>query len=71
MTTLQASPRENVLSPAQRISVLCVRIVDVGRFWVFRIRSRRELAALSDLELKDLGYPAAAAEEQCKPFWRA
>jgi uncharacterized protein YjiS (DUF1127 family) len=71
MTTLQASRRDNVLSAAQRISVLCIRIADVSRIWLFRIRSRRELAALSDLELRDLGYPAGAAAEQCKPFWRA
>jgi uncharacterized protein YjiS (DUF1127 family) len=71
MTTLRLSPRENVLTAAQRISALRIRIVDVGRVWLSRIRSRRELAALSASELKDLGYPAAAADEQCKPFWRA
>ena len=71
MTTLQVSPRDNVLSTAHRFSALRIRIVDVWRVWLFRIRSRRELAALSDLELKDLGYPAEAAAEQSKPFWRA
>ena len=40
------------------------------RDWRSRIRSRRELAAMSQLDLKDLGYPAGVDAEKHKPFWR-
>ncbi len=39
--------------------------------WRRRARSRRELASLSPLDLKDLGYPARVEAEKAKPFWRA
>uniref|UniRef100_UPI003784C93E DUF1127 domain-containing protein n=1 Tax=Inquilinus sp. TaxID=1932117 RepID=UPI003784C93E len=36
-----------------------------------RARQRRDLATLSELELKDLGWtPTDAAAELAKPFWR-
>jgi uncharacterized protein YjiS (DUF1127 family) len=38
--------------------------------WHARTRSRRELAAMSYADLKDLGYPAEAGAEKHKPFWR-
>jgi uncharacterized protein YjiS (DUF1127 family) len=41
------------------------------REWRRRIRSRRELAAMSQLDLKDLGYPADVEAEMHKPFWRS
>ena len=34
-----------------------------------RARSRRELARLSYLDIKDIGYPAAIEAEKSKPFW--
>ncbi|HXW25164.1 MAG TPA: DUF1127 domain-containing protein [Xanthobacteraceae bacterium] len=39
--------------------------------WRRRMRSRRELADLPHFDLKDIGYPAEAAAEKSKPFWRA
>jgi uncharacterized protein YjiS (DUF1127 family) len=37
--------------------------------WIRRVRSRRELASLSDNDVKDLGYPATLEAEKSKPFW--
>jgi uncharacterized protein YjiS (DUF1127 family) len=39
--------------------------------WRRRMQSRRELATLSEIELRDIGYPARAEAEKAKPFWRA
>lgn len=39
--------------------------------WRRRLASRRELAALTQLDVKDLGYPAGLEAEKCKPFWRS
>lgn len=33
--------------------------------------ARRELATLSGLELRDIGYPPELDAEKAKPFWRA
>ncbi len=38
--------------------------------WQRRARSRRELAHLSCLDIKDIGYPADVKAEKNKPFWR-
>jgi uncharacterized protein YjiS (DUF1127 family) len=40
------------------------------RQWRQRSRSRCELAQLSAVELRDIGYPAEAKAEIAKPFWR-
>jgi len=40
--------------------------------WLHRIESRRDLAALSDRELRDIGITRVdALGEAEKPFWRA
>ena len=40
--------------------------------WLHRIESRRDLAALSDRELRDIGVTRVdALGEAEKPFWRA
>jgi uncharacterized protein YjiS (DUF1127 family) len=41
------------------------------REWYARYRSRHELADLSALDVKDIGYPADRAAELAKPFWKA
>jgi uncharacterized protein YjiS (DUF1127 family) len=46
------------------------RIIDTLKEWRRRMRSRQELALLSELELKDLGFDRVATE-RAKPFWRA
>lgn len=61
--------RQNVFSEPQ--SSLLNRIIETLREWRRRTSSRHELARLTDLELKDLGYPAHAEAEKAKPFWRA
>ena len=63
------SPRENVFS--ERVGSLPKRIIDTLQEWRRRISSRHELAMLSELELKDIGYPARVEAEKSKPFWRA
>jgi len=39
--------------------------------WRRRLGSRRELAALTQLDVKDIGYPAGLEAEKRKPFWRS
>ncbi len=40
--------------------------------WRHRVRSRRELANLSAVELLDIGLSRTdACHESCKPFWMA
>ena len=38
--------------------------------WQRRKQSRRELARLSYLDIKDIGFPADIAAEKNKPFWK-
>jgi uncharacterized protein YjiS (DUF1127 family) len=45
------------------------RLVETIREWRRRIASRRELAALTALDVRDLGYPAGREAEISKPFW--
>lgn len=65
------SPRENVFVAPQDGGSLHSRIVATLREWRRRVSSRHELAALTNLELKDIGYPARVEAEKSKPFWRA
>ncbi len=46
------------------------RIIDIVVELRRRAVSRRELAALGALDLKDIGYPDGVAAEVAKPFWR-
>jgi uncharacterized protein YjiS (DUF1127 family) len=45
--------------------------IDTFAIWIRRARSRRELAGLSNLEMRDIGDPAEAEAEKVKPFWQA
>ncbi len=65
------SSRDNVFSEPQSVGSLLNRIIETLREWRRRTSSRRELARLTDLDLKDIGYPDRAEEEKAKPFWRA
>jgi uncharacterized protein YjiS (DUF1127 family) len=47
------------------------RLIDTLWEWRRRMSSRRELALLSELELRDIGYPDRLEAEKAKPFWRA
>ncbi len=45
--------------------------IALARVWLKRIRERRELAALTEHELTDIGItPADVFWETEKPFWR-
>ncbi|HXW41142.1 MAG TPA: DUF1127 domain-containing protein [Xanthobacteraceae bacterium] len=57
-------PRARQRAPRSLIAVL--------REWRRRIRSRRELAAISERSLRDIGLTRYDADfETRKPFWRA
>ncbi|HTZ02865.1 MAG TPA: hypothetical protein VMC05_11080 [Xanthobacteraceae bacterium] len=63
--------RENVLIEPRQVGSLARRAIGVLREWRRRMQSRHELALLSHLDRKDLGYPDRIAAELAKPFWRA
>jgi uncharacterized protein YjiS (DUF1127 family) len=65
------SPHENVFTGSRLGHLLRPWIVETVMEWRRRMRSRRELATLSEVELRDIGYPARAEAEKAKPFWRA
>jgi len=71
MSTESASLGVDVFVSAHVKRPLRKRLIDTLIEWRRRIRSRREFAALSARELKDIGYPAEIAAEKAKPFWRA
>jgi uncharacterized protein YjiS (DUF1127 family) len=58
-----------VASPAA--ASLRKRLAGTFAQWQHRSRTRRELSQLSDVDLRDIGYPAGADAEKVKPFWRA
>jgi uncharacterized protein YjiS (DUF1127 family) len=48
----------------------CRRVAETGLVWTDRARQRRQLAALSDHMLRDIGLTRADAwAEVDKPFW--
>jgi uncharacterized protein YjiS (DUF1127 family) len=52
--------------------VLVRNILSTVRIWRARAHARRELAARSERELRDMGtYWSSIADEVSKPFWRA
>ena len=77
MSTQSVSPHESVSSHENVFTGS--RLGHLPRAWIAatvtewqrRMRSRRELATLSEMELRDIGYPARAEAEKAKPFWRA
>ncbi len=71
VSSQSVSLRENVLVEPRQVGSLRHRIIETLLEWRRRMRSRQELALLSQLELKDIGYPARVDVEKAKPFWRA
>ncbi len=54
------------------LAVLVRNILSTVRIWRGRARTRRELAARSERELRDMGTCwSSIADEVSKPFWRA
>ncbi len=71
MTTQSVSSSENAFVEPHHAGSLRNRLIETLWEWRRRMKSRHELAMLTDLELKDIGYPARAEAEKAKPFWRA
>jgi uncharacterized protein YjiS (DUF1127 family) len=71
MSTQSVSSSENVRAEPRSTAALPQRLIATLIEWRRRMNSRGELATLSELELKDIGYPARAEAEKAKPFWRA
>jgi uncharacterized protein YjiS (DUF1127 family) len=66
-----SSQHENVLTGSRLGHLLRPWLIETVMEWRRRMQSRRELATLSEIELRDIGYPARAEAEKAKPFWRA
>lgn len=59
-------------TPAVATSGVALRILERLLLWVTMARSRRDLAALDERALHDIGIDRATAmEEAAKPFWRS
>jgi uncharacterized protein YjiS (DUF1127 family) len=71
MSVESTSVDVNAFVPARTTPPLRARIIRTLAVWQTRARERRELAAMCYLDLKDIGYPAGAAAEKLKPFWKA
>ena len=69
MSTHSISPDKNLTVPVRTVWLPRQRFVETIREWRRRIVSRRELAALTPLDVRDIGYPAGLEAEICKPFW--
>jgi uncharacterized protein YjiS (DUF1127 family) len=63
-------PRKNVFAGPQAAASPRRGFIEMLAEWRRRTSSRRELALLSELDLKDLGHPARVEAEKAKPFWR-
>jgi uncharacterized protein YjiS (DUF1127 family) len=62
--------REKAPARAESRPPLWDSLFEIILEWKRRARSRRELARLSYLDIKDIGYPATVEAEKTKPFWR-
>jgi uncharacterized protein YjiS (DUF1127 family) len=71
MTTQSVSSHDNVFFRPRHEPSLRRRFIETILEWQRRIKSRHELTGLSDIELRDIGYPDRVEAEKAKPFWRA
>ena len=71
MTMQSVSSNPNTLAAAPGTALSLKRAIETLRLWRARIKARRELALLSNFDLRDIGYPATVEAEKNKPFWRA
>lgn len=69
-TPHSAALRENILLDPRRAGSVLHRLMETFREWRRRVESRHELAMLSELDRKDLGFPDRIQAELAKPFWR-
>jgi uncharacterized protein YjiS (DUF1127 family) len=70
MSTQSVLYREKAFVRAVTRQPLLIALFEIFLEWQRRAQSRGELAHLSDLDIKDIGYPAAVEAEKSKPFWR-
>jgi uncharacterized protein YjiS (DUF1127 family) len=70
MTIQSVLYREKAFAQAETRQPPWIGIFEIILEWQRRARSRRELARLSHLDVKDIGYPADVEAEKTKPFWR-
>jgi uncharacterized protein YjiS (DUF1127 family) len=70
---LSLIPRHGLAhSVAAQLSPVLQRAVEAPVDWIARMRDRRQLAAMSDSMLKDIGVSRADAEHEVeKHFWQA
>ena len=69
---ISAFARPAAPGPTQRLNAAILRAVDQVLLWQERARSRRDLAALDDRMLRDIGVDRATAEREAgQVFWRA
>ena len=62
--------RKNAFLRLETRQPLWSGFIEVILEWQRRTQSRRELARLSYLDIKDIGFQADIAAEKIKPFWR-
>jgi len=62
--------RKKTFARAETHQPLLTALFEIILEWRRRAHSRGELARLSYLDIKDIGYPAAVEAEKSKPFWR-
>ena len=70
MSTHWVSSKAHIFLPKETSQPPWKRILGTIGEWQRHARSRRELARLSHLDIKDIGFPADIAVEKNKPFWR-
>jgi uncharacterized protein YjiS (DUF1127 family) len=71
MSTQSVLSRDNAFLQAPKRQPFWSGFIEITLEWRRRARSRRELARLSHLDVKDISYPANIATEKNKPFWRS
>jgi len=62
---------KNTFQRAETRQTFWNSLLEVILKWQRQAQSRRELARLSPLDVKDIGYPAGVEAEKHKPFWRS
>jgi uncharacterized protein YjiS (DUF1127 family) len=71
MMATTTSFRHDVLAMANAIPSMGKKLIETVREWQRRVRSRRDLMALSRRDLWDMRVTRAEAEREAnKPFWR-
>jgi uncharacterized protein YjiS (DUF1127 family) len=71
MTMIPTLPRPNAFATVDAIPSLSRKLIQTVREWRHRAGARRELMALDDRWLWDMGLTRYDAQREAgKPFWR-